>query len=181
MKADGLRYILTLGGILCAVSVAAGDFAPNVNSDGQISLPTADVLKDWAMLGVWAHDGEDEVAEIHTVYITTEAIEAYLKDGSFADGTVIVKELRATRTQDMTTGRVSHLAGLNGWFVMVKDTEARFPDNPLWGEGWGWAYFDASDPSATTTEDYEAECLSCHVPAQETDWIYVEGYPVLNR
>ena len=29
------------------------------------------------------------------------------------------------------------------------------------------------------TKDYRAECLGCHIPAKNTDWIYVEGYEVL--
>ena len=28
---------------------------------------------------------------------------------------------------------------------------------------------------------YNADCKGCHVPAQSTDWIYVEGYPVLKK
>ena len=111
--------------------------------------PILAYLKDWPMLGIWAHAGDDEVAELHTVYASPGAIEAYLESRTFADGTVILKELRFTKTEDMTTGRVSHASDLFGWFVMVKDSQNRFPDNPLWGDGWGWAYFDASDPSAT--------------------------------
>jgi hypothetical protein len=29
------------------------------------------------------------------------------------------------------------------------------------------------------TADYREECLGCRVPAQGTDWVYVEGYPPL--
>ena len=168
--------------VLPSLGLAQSDIlAPNVTQTGQINLPEPAYLKDWPMLGIWAHAGDDEVAELHTVYASPGAIEAYLENRTFADGTVIVKELRHTKTEDMTTGRVSHASDLFGWFVMVKDSQNRFPDNPLWGDGWGWAYFDASDPTATVTEDYEGECIGCHVPAEETDWIYVYGYPVLNR
>jgi hypothetical protein len=45
--------------------------------------------------------------------------------------------------------------------------------------GWGWAYFDGKDRVRTTTTDYTADCKGCHVPVQHSDWIYVEGYPVL--
>lgn len=67
-----------------------------------------------------------------------------------------------------------------GWFVVVKSAEPRFPDNPLWGDRWGWAYFDVEDKTTAVTEDYDAECKACHVPAEVTDWVYVRGYPVLN-
>ena len=62
---------------------------------------------------------------------------------------------------------------------MVKAQDNPFPGNPLWGDGWGWGYFEAAAPNDLVTKDYKAECLDCHVPAQANDWIYVEGYPVL--
>lgn len=90
-----------------------------------------------------------------------------------------MKELLGTKTGDYTTGTAAHATDVSGWFVMVKDQNGRFDGNGLWGDGWGWAYFDADDRTTTTTEDYSAECLSCHVPAQETDWVYIEAYPAL--
>jgi hypothetical protein len=45
---------------------------------------------------------------------------------------------------------------------MVKDNAGRFPGNKLWGDGWGWSWFDATNPQKTTS------------------WIYTRGYPVLN-
>jgi hypothetical protein len=108
-------------------------------------------------------------------------VDAYRETGAFPDGAVIVKELFAAATEDMTTGRVSHAHEVEGWFVMIKDAKGRFPDHGLWGDGWGWALFYADDPSTTVTEDYEAECIACHIPAEETDWIYVEGYPQLHE
>ena len=52
---------------------------------------------------------------------------------------------------------------------------------PHVGDGWGWAYFEGEDPKNSTTESYDAECKACHVPAQNTDWVYVQGYPVLKK
>jgi hypothetical protein len=47
------------------------------------------------------------------------------------------------------------------------------------GDGWGWSWFDAGNPTKTTSTDFKVNCLGCHVPAQATDWIYVNGYPPL--
>jgi Cytochrome P460 len=57
----------------------------------------------------------------------------------------------------------------------------RFPGswNRLWGNGWGWSWFDASNPSKTTSSDYRADCQGCHVPAQSSEWIYIGGYAPL--
>jgi len=84
-----------------------------------------------------------------------------------------------------------HADNLKGWFVMVRDRNGRFPDSDTWGDGWGWAWFDAGGPSAPSrnlpvkgggtaaTGDYRDNCKPCHAPAQATEWIYTEGYPPL--
>lgn len=150
-----------------------------VGSSGEIRVPEVDYRAEWVALGSWITNGEGFANEIHTVYTQPEAVTAYRANGAFPDGTVIVKELLAAQAQELTTGFISHATQLNGWFVMVKDGTGRFPDNRLWGEGWGWAQFTVDAPAQTLTEDYEAECLACHVPAQDTDWLYTWGYPVL--
>ena len=33
----------------------------------------------------------------------------------------------------------------------------------------------------TTSTDYKADCLPCHEPARASDWIYIQGYPVLKQ
>ena len=97
----------------------------------------------------------------------------------FRDGAVLVKEVFQAQTASMTTGTVSRADTLQGWFVMVKDAKGRYPSNKLWGDGWGWAWFDAANPLKTTSTDYKKDCLACHVPAQASDWVYVDGYPPL--
>jgi hypothetical protein len=94
---------------------------------------------------------------------------------------VLVKELLTATTNTMTTGEVSHATETEGWFIMIKDTQGRFKGNGLWGDGWGWALFNADEPATTATEDYKAECLPCHVPAENDDWIYLRGYPELRN
>jgi Cytochrome P460 len=64
---------------------------------------------------------------------------------------------------------------------MIKDSKNSHPDNKLWGDGWGWSWFDAGNPQKTTSTNYKTDCLSCHVPAQASDWIYTNGYPPLQK
>jgi hypothetical protein len=64
---------------------------------------------------------------------------------------------------------------------MMKDSKNSHPGNPLWGDDWGWSWFDADKPLVTTSSDYVADCQGCHVPAAASDWIYVSGYPALRR
>lgn len=186
-----MRTLMAAGlavGLVLAVPGSAGrsaeteDFSPYVDAVGGISLPAG--FRQWFHLGTWSIAGEEArggAAGFHSVYATFETLAAYRATGSFPDGAVLVKELIKTWTDDLSTGRASYAAEVDGWFVMIKDSRGRFPDNPLWGNGWGWALFKAGDPTRTVTTDYEADCLPCHLPAEDTDWVYVRGYPVLTE
>jgi len=173
--------------VAAAVSVSAQDgpaiesgFDIAVNADGTLKLPDVSFRTDWSLLGSWTVNGEDGAEGMHIVYTQPGVVEAYRQTGAFPDGAVLVKELRGASTEDLTTGNVSYASELQGWFVMVKDTTNRFPDNKLWGKGWGWGFFEAGAPQTLVTQDYEGECLACHVPAEATDWVYTRAYPVLH-
>lgn len=159
-----------------------GATAAVVDDKGNMRVPS-NYRTVYQMLGTWAVAKDDAPGskEMHVVYASPGTIAAFRKDGHYPDGTVLVKEVFKTTTQNMTTGTVSSAGTLVGWFVMVKDTVGRFPANKLWGEGWGWSWFDAKDPQKTTSTDYKMDCLSCHVPARQSDWVYTNGYPVLTR
>lgn len=64
---------------------------------------------------------------------------------------------------------------------MVRMRKAVFPNNPNWGGGWGWALFKADAPLVNISKDWTKDCRDCHVPAQETDWVFIEGYPTLGK
>ncbi len=153
-----------------------------VGAAGHLRVP-ADYRTLYQALGSWAiaADSGQGSKEMHAVYASPGAIDAYRKTGHFPDGAVLVKEVFATSTNEMTTGTVSHADKLKGWFVMVRDSKGTHPGNPLWGDGWGWSWFDADKPLRTTSTDYHSDCQGCHVPAKATDWSYVNGYPVLRH
>lgn len=185
--------ILSVAGLLAAASVAAhrsqmGQAAAKglkaegvVDANGNLRVP-AGYRTSYQFLGSWAiaADKGQGSQGLHVVYALPGTIEAYRKDGHFPDGSVLVKEVFQAATQPMKTGTVSHAEKLQGWFVMVKDGKNSHPGNSLWGDGWGWSWFDADNPSKTTSTNYKIDCLPCHVPARVTDWVYVEGYPALN-
>ncbi|TXI82596.1 MAG: cytochrome C [Cupriavidus sp.] len=163
------------------VEAAAADISV-VDNAGNLRVPK-DYQMTYQALGPWAvaADTGKGSKEVHNVYASPGAIEAYRKSKRFPDGTVLVKEVYDTSTGEMTTGTVSRPDKLKGWFVMVKDSKNSHPGNPLWGDGWGWSWFDAGNPNKTTSTDYKTDCQACHTPAQATDWIYVDGYPVLKN
>jgi hypothetical protein len=152
------------------------------DANGNLHVPDG-YRTTYQFLGSWAvaSDPGRGSKNLHVVYASPGAIAAYRRSARFPDGTTLVKEVFQTATAEMTTGTVSRAASLQGWFVMVKDSVGRHAANKLWGDGWGWSWFDAADASKTTSTDYKTNCLSCHVPARESDWVYVDGYPPLKR
>src|SRR5580704_15627905 len=153
-----------------------------VDAIGNLHVPD-DYRTTYQFLGSWAvaTDQGRGSKDLHVVYASPGAVAAYRKSGRFPDGTTLVKEVFQTTTAEMTTGTVSRAGSLQGWFVMVKDGVGLHAGNKLWGDGWGWSWFDAANPSKTTSTDYKTNCLSCHVPAQNSDWVYMDGYPSLKR
>lgn len=179
--------LITTGVITIMVLIAAYSAAPQVNDsfspyvelDGQITLPT-NFKENWTFLGAWTLPGNKDDG-MHIVYTEPGVVKKFKETGNrFPDGAVLIKEVRSIRSEAMTTGaNVIHAENETLWFVMIKDTKGRFSDNPNWGDGWGWALFNASDPSRNVSTSYKKDCLGCHIPAKQTDWIYTRGYPVL--
>ena len=191
----GLALGLTLVAVFALAATKQGKqpFAPNVNLEtGQIKVP--DNYTRWPTLGTWSHaktEGEPGAKEYHVVYTQPETIDYYREHGRYPDGAVLVKELINTKTMPMTTGEaVSHATTIKGWFVLVRDTQGRFQESKLWGDGWGWSFFSADNSVKTASTDYQVDCIACHLPAREMahadanesdKWIYTFGYPVLQK
>lgn len=149
-----------------------------VDKDGIIHKP-ADYRDRYQELGTFSVADLNGGVDLHYTYAPPGTAEYYRKNGKFADGTVLVKEVFGTEHGPMTTGEVHWAKATKVWFVMVKDEKGRYPGNPLWGDGWGWALYKSDAPDKQVATDYKKDCLGCHVPAKATDWVYVQGYPVL--
>src|ERR1700745_1880957 len=149
-----------------------------VKKGGNIPKP-ADFRDLYQELGVYTPVDLNNNTEMHYTYATPGTAEYYRKTGKFEDGPILVKEVFATDHAQMTTGDAHWATATKVWFVMIKDDKNRYPNNPLWGDGWGWALFKADAPEKQVATNYKKDCLGCHVPAQSTDWVYVQGYPVL--
>jgi hypothetical protein len=149
-----------------------------VDKAGNIRKPP-DYRDRYQALGTFTVLDPKGDAEMHYTYASPGTAEYYRKTGKFADGTVLVKEVFGTDHGAMTTGDAHWAAGTKVWFVMIKDEKGRYSNNPLWGDGWGWALYTSDAPDKQVATDYKKDCLGCHIPARGTDWVYVQGYPVL--
>ena len=183
LTSASVSIILTLVAGMGVFSVFADAdkemFSPYVDKKGNIKFPE-NFRTSMVHLGSWFVPAGD-ASGFHDVYTEKESVEAFQKTGKFPDGATLVKELRGSKSASYTTGAdVSHSTGqLKQWFVMVKSKDQRFGDNPIWGDGWGWALFKPDDTSKNLANNYKTDCLGCHIPAKEKDWIYTEAYPLL--
>lgn len=177
-----LPALATVAAAALLMGAAAPKGAPVSDVNGALHVPS-DYAKLYEYLGTWgvAADKGPGSKEMHVVFASPGAIAAFRRTGHFPDGTVLVKEVRDTETAPMTTGTVSHPTKLKGWFVAVRDTKNSHPANKLWGDGWGWSWFDADKPMHTTSTDFHNDCEGCHTPAKATDWMYTPGYAVLKK
>lgn len=181
-----MRKLTTLGlaALLSAASSQAADLADKtytelVTPTGRISLP-ANFRENWTHLGSWlVNDPQAPGYGFHDVYSQPEAVAAFKQTGRFPDGAVLIKEIRGIKTAKLTTGEAIWAGENKVWFVMVKDVKNRFKDNRHWGDGWGWALFDAGQTAENASKGYRESCLACHLPAKASDSVFLQGYPTL--
>ena len=151
----------------------------HVGPDGTIRFP-ADFQASMIHLGSWFVP-EGDASGFHDVYAEATSLAAFRTTGRFPDGATLVKVLRSADSGNYTTGQnVQHTTGhIKQWFVMIKDSKNRFADKPQWGEGWGWALFKPGETGKNAVSDFRKDCLGCHLPVKNKDWVYTEAYPVL--
>lgn len=159
------------------VPAAVDAYSSFVSKSGEMAFPT-DFPNSYVFIGSWAVNGTTGVSEIHSVYARPIDVSNFKETGKFLDGAVLLKEVNSALGASHTTGNSSWAHETKTWFLMIKDSKQRFPSNPLWGDGWGWAEFDPATKKQISTS-YKADCLGCHVPAKQSDWVYSYAYPAL--
>jgi hypothetical protein len=107
----------------------------------------------------------------NNVFAPRTAYEAFLKSGTWPDGTVLMLEVRggATNQSILKHGQIQtdEIMGLE---AHVKDS--RFKD------GWAFYAFDA-DRKPATEIPHDAACYSCHQAHAAVDTTFVQFYPTL--
>ena len=106
--------------ILCGLfsNLSADEaFSRYVDAEGVIKFPEG-FRTSMVHLGSWFVP-EGPASGFHDVYTEKATVETFQKTGKFPDGATLVKELRASKSGDYTTGSgVSHSTSeLKQWFV----------------------------------------------------------------
>jgi hypothetical protein len=156
-------------------------------SDGKMQLPTG--YRAWVFVGApltpnALNGGKANFPEYHHVYVEKENVDAYLKTGSFPEGTVFVKELTLVLNPTFPDGSRTEPSGrgyfngaYNGIDVTVKDSKKFAKTN-----GWGFFTFGHHPLpyDKTAAEKPAAECAGCHMAnVAKTDMTWIQFYPLL--
>ena len=159
------------------------------DADGKLKLPDPNTFRRWVFVGApltpnGLNNGKAGFPEYHHVYIEEKNVDAYLKTGSFPEGTIIVKELTRVLDPKFPDGSRAEPSGrgffngvYNGIDVTVKDSKRFAKTN-----GWGFFTFGHHPlPYAERAEEAPAsECASCHQTfVSKTDMTWIQFYPLL--
>ncbi len=132
------------------------------------------------------NQGKAAFPEFHNVYVEPGAYESFMKTGTWAQGTQIVKELVSVQAGDAPDGSSEASSG-RGYFqgefqgleLLVKDQQ-RFAKEPG-----GWAFFSfghkAEPYDATATILPTSACSGCHEGSADTDFVFTQYYPALRE
>ena len=193
-----LLSIIAGVGLLAAISVLVKarpvlahtqESAAVFDSSGKLKLPDPATFRRWVFVGApltpnGLNGGKANFPEYHHVYIEEKNVDAYLKTGSFPEGTVIVKELTRVLNPTFPDGSRQEPSGrgffngeYNGIDITVKDSKRFAKTN-----GWGFFTFGHHpEPYAqTAAESPSTECAFCHQSyVAKTDMTWIQFYPLL--
>ena len=169
----GLITAAFAGGLIAAAQVVAG--APAYTAKGELQPPTT--YRRWVYLSS-GYDMSYAAAQMpgmsmfDNVFVGPAAYEAFLRDGTWPDKTVMVLEARRGE-QSGSINKAGHFQTERmAMEVHVKDV-ARFKDRG----GWAFFAFDGDGPGKLI--DASAACYSCHAQHAAVDTTFVQFYPTL--
>jgi hypothetical protein len=159
------------------------------DSQGRMKVPDPHVFRRWVFVGVpltpnGLNNGKANFPEYHHVYIEQKNVDAYLKTGTFPEGTVIVKELTRVLNPTFPDGSRTEPSGrgffngqYNGIDLSVKDSKRFAKTN-------GWGYFTFGHHPLpyenTAAEASPSQCAGCHLAnVASTDMTWIQFYPLL--
>ncbi len=132
--------------------------------DSKIAYPES--YRNWfhvkTMLIKPGHQLENPFQGIHHVYANSKAVSG-LKNGTYADGAVLVFDLLNYSDKDLTIQEGARkLLG-----IMYKDSQKYASTG-----GWGFEAFSGDSKTERLVKDAGASCFACHAPAKKSDYVF---------
>lgn len=107
---------------------------------------------------------------LDNVFVDPGSYAAFVRAGTWPDGTVLVKENRLAASAGTISKSGKYQTQVASIELHVKD-EKRFPG------GWGFFVTDGKEPARYVPQG--AECYSCHTSHGAVDTTFVQFYPTL--
>lgn len=182
----GRKRMRTLGILLATVlmvgcgSSSARLSKPGFTADGELERPDLG-YREWVYVGApltpnELNPPEAPFPEFHNVYIHPADFVHWKENGTFPDGTIIIKELVSIGSKAAVSGNGYFMGDFIGLEAAIKDA-SRFPDEP---GNWAYFSFGHSYPLAETTAAQPVEsCNTCHAANADYDFVFTRYYPVL--
>ena len=105
------------------------------------------------------------------VFVNPSSYREFLKTGKWADGTVMLLEIRESESKGSINQHGHYQTGLAALEAHVKDSR-RFPEG-------GWAFYDLKTNAASKPLPANNRCAQCHVANGAVDTTFVQFYPEL--
>jgi hypothetical protein len=169
-----MKLRIAIAVIMC---MAAQAQEPQFTRDGQLVRPKD--YREWVFLssgigmtyGLLAQGATPENPRFENVFVNPRAYKAFLATGTWPDKTMLILEVRSSKTNG-SINRAGHFQEeIVGVQVEVKD-EARFPGK------WGFFRLSESGEPAAMLPATET-CYACHSKNGAVDNTFVQFYPTL--
>ncbi|MGK0272752.1 MAG: hypothetical protein ACI88H_003428 [Cocleimonas sp.] len=152
-------------------------------TNGELERPTG--YREWIYVGtpVTPNDmnsGKAAFPEHHNVYIDPESWAQWKKDGTFRDGTILMKELVSVGSKAAVSGAGYFQGEYIGLEATIKSKKL-FPND---AGNWGYYSFSGKDHKTLTKTAKPfpaASCNACHAAAAADDFVFTQYYPVLSQ
>jgi hypothetical protein len=193
------RYLLTMTvglGLVAAtvflistrtVAAQTRQSAAVFDSSGNMKLPTG--FRKWVFVGApltpnGLNNGQSGFPEYHHVYVEQKNVDAYLKTGSFPEGTVIIKELTRVLSPTFPDGSRTEPSGRGFFNGVYNGIDATVKDSKRFAKTNGWGFFTFGHHplpyDKTSAEKPVTECAGCHIAnVAATDMTWIQFYPIL--
>jgi hypothetical protein len=171
----GLAVLSCLAVVPVAAEMTASGDALQIDAQGKLVFP-AD-YREWVFLSAgldMSYTADAPMAGQHmfnNVFVPRAAYEAYLKSGTWPDGSVLMLENRGAATNQSILKHGQIQTG------DVMGLEAHVKDSRFKG---GWAFFAFDDDRKPATGiPHDAPCYACHQAHAASDTTFVQFYPTL--
>lgn len=178
-------FTMVIRALICSLVMLASSaiFAADHRFTKSNELYKPENYREWIYIGTALtphdkNDGKASFPEFHNVYINRSGWKQWKKNGEFADGAVIVKELLSVGGNEAVSGKGYFQGEFSGIAVMVKDKK-RFSDKP---GNWGFFAFGNDAPVTDKRSAFDdSSCAQCHVNHAKKDMVFTQYYPILGQ